>query len=611
MTTPIREVALSFRRLSMLIFSALFLVLPTALLGSWQALNHGPPVSDSGDHFRIATLIYDACTHGPHACFSYAVRTGGKPILFAAFGAPFVPLYAFGHALPSTVFLILAYVALTWAYFGLFRSRIGIFDSTLMTAVILTLPGVFRKHYWFMPEVIWHVWFIFFLKASLRSENFSKPGKTVLAGFFLALAILARPVESIAILAPALAVFVLLQTKSRAQFLTWLGSIAIFAVNAALAAFASEHDWNSRVGILAGIAAITEIWYFTRWRKSKTGQQCIFELLAFPSLFCCIWFGYYFHALYLWAADNSTGAGAQITDHENRAKPLFEIAWTVVQGYGGLQLLALGGVTLAALILIIRSSRRGSTRYWFWVLIAAFSVLPMLFAYKLTGTSELRRIFLGLVFVLALAGFLLGEAIRLRPRMKYIFRLSLMAILAFDAALIADTVFNPSPKLARWTDQWIPSRGEGLPPPQLAAGNENVVIQKVKDLNIHNAKIAVFSLSLFTNTVNYETESLRTATLYVDRSVNYRTSWGITQPEPYHDSITRLVKDDFTYVLLDDFDDPFAGSPNEERLKPHTFFAHDMLAIIRSTGPESLPDLKLVSEFMVGDRKSYLFKIER
>ena len=67
-------------------------LIPVLLQILWQAANRELPVGDGGGHFTAAYLIYlnfsESFAQGMHFFF----HSGGKPILFSVFAAPFVSL---------------------------------------------------------------------------------------------------------------------------------------------------------------------------------------------------------------------------------------------------------------------------------------------------------------------------------------------------------------------------------------------------------------------------------------------------------------------------------------------------------------------------------------
>jgi hypothetical protein len=73
-----------------------------------------------------------------------------------------------------------------------------------------------------------------------------------------------------------------------------------------------------------------------------------------------------------------------------------------------------------------------------------------------------------------------------------------------------------------------------------------------------------------------------------------------------------MVRTGFDYVLLENVPDPFAhDAALDKRMQPHTFFVQEVLHKIEQVGPAHLPDLQLVDQFGLGDRTSYIFKIDK
>lgn len=74
---------------------------------AWQITNNELPISDGGDHFRIAYLIYLGFRDGLLQGVDFFLHSGGKPILFSAFAAPFVSLFRFNDLLPVATFIVI------------------------------------------------------------------------------------------------------------------------------------------------------------------------------------------------------------------------------------------------------------------------------------------------------------------------------------------------------------------------------------------------------------------------------------------------------------------------------------------------------------------------
>jgi 4-amino-4-deoxy-L-arabinose transferase-like glycosyltransferase len=599
--------------------AAVGLSVPFGLAVLWLLKNHGLPVSDAGDDFRIAYLMYKAFQAGPGPGLDFTLHTGGKPFLFSLFAVPFMPLARASVQLPSQTFLITASLALCLSCYWLFRYRLLQRDAAVLTAVVLTVPAIFQVQLRFMSEVMWVLWYVLFLGFLLRSEGLSKPGHTLAAGLFLALALLARPVESATILVPGLAIYLMATLAPTGQLVALLVATAVCAATLARAAWISFHQgaqaiYGDEASAVGAAALLSIAWWLDHKRAAvadglrASAASGPFRFLVIPTILCGIWLSHYLAALYYWTFANTFGSFARVTDQANAGKSLAEIIYFVLNQYGTFTLDLLLAMAALSFMLLRRRWVHDKANV-IAVVVAVFAgLLPMLVAYKVTGTSDPRRIFLGVFTVFVLLAFVIGRATALYPRTGLIFRAALVGVLIVQAsAILGASLRNPKVIL-------YPAvvGGLGMPWPQTSPAHDLDVVQRFLTLGIHRAHIAVFTLGLFTDRVTYETESLRYAALLKDPELDFRTCWAYARYEDYSKVIDRMTRTGFDYILLENVPDPFVDDAvMEHRMQPHTFFVRQVLQKIDRTGPSRLPRLELVDDMHFGDRTSYIFKIER
>jgi hypothetical protein len=600
----------------------LLVCVPVILQVAWQFTNRTLPFSDAGDHFRIAYLIYLAFNEGFLNGLTFTFHTGGKPILFSVFAAPIIYFSQLDPLRSITVFLVLIQAATSFGYYLLLSYKLDPLRSALITALITTSPYIFGMHTQFMPEIFWHMWFVFFLVALQRSEGLTKRPSTFLAGFFLGLTILARPAESIVLIAPAFGIYLLfLFNQGRLTVGQLVSLVLVFLVTAVWCSIVSWQAMDVELGVATiGLAICAFLLAESRNRRVpqpsspaiQNGRPYACSQLQYfflpLTVILSVWLLFYARHIFVWTFDNSFGEGAKTNDQVNLSKNIFIIIYDVLCAYG----LPMFVVTfvLAAYRFVFVEERSSEPSVPIYVAFSVVAMLvPMLFAYSITGTSDNRRIFLGIVFLLITASFYACPR-----RGEWNFTKTAGAIII--ASLVSMQGYEA---LAAITQNTALLNGKAfldahLGPlsyrtPGTTKSEDAAVIMAIKSRGVHDAKIAVFSLGMFSDRMLYQAESLRYVTLGIDRSLEFGTMWGYIHYEPYLAVISRLRKNGFEYVLLEDIDNPISDPVLRNRLQSHTFFVHDILSMIAKLGARNIVGLELVGTFEVGHRKQYLFAL--
>ena len=602
------------------LLTILLVCVPVILQVAWQFNNRTLPVSDAGDHFRIAYLIYLAFNDGFLNGLTFIFHTGGKPILFSVFAAPFIQLFPFDPLRSVAVFLILIEAATSVGYYLLLSYKLDPLRSALITALITTSPFVFSMHTQFMPETLWHMWFVYFLVALLRSNGLTKVLSTLLAGFFLAMTILTRPAESIVLIAPAFGVYLLfLFNHGRLMIGQVVFPILVFLVATTWCSIVSWQAVDAGLGlatIALGICAFLLAEYRHRRGYLSAATQndrpyvCSqLQYFFLPlTIILSVWLVFYARPIFLWTFDNSFGEGAKTNDQINLSKNIFVIIYDVLYAYGLPIFIVTFGLAAYRLMFVEeKSTERGVPIHIAFSVVAM--LVPMLYAYSITGTSDNRRIFLGIVFLLIAASFYAcprrGEWNATKTAGALIIAL-LVSMQSYEvlAAITQNT--------ALWNGKAF--LDAHLAPlsyrtPGTTKSEDAAVIMAIKSRGVHDTKIAVFSLGMFSDRMLYQAESLRYTALRIDRSLEFGTMWGYIRYEPYLAVINRLRENGFGYVLLEDIENPISDPVTRNSLRSHTFFVDGILSMIAKLGAESIDGLELVDTFEVDHRKQYLFAV--
>lgn len=603
------------------------LLIPVSMQVVWQFINNGLPIADGGDHFRISYLIYLAFKEGIVHGIHFSLHTGGKPILFSVFAAPFVFLAKYDTLLPIRLFLIVICALTTFAYYWLFTARMKPLISSLLTAVIMTIPYVFSRSSQFMPEVVWHLWFVLFLGALVRSRDLTDKKMAIMSGLFLSLTILARSAESIILLAPPLTLYLyyLHVEYVKCSMSRMILSIIVVSLSVIACILCGFEQIPTLVGYLTILMSASILFLVFRRSSSSSFNRSLIkpglsdfansnpsiELFFLPiAIICSIWLLYNASDIYYWAYDNSFGQGAKTNDQVNLSKSTILIFFDIVRFYGPISIITIAFLACISLLFERRADSAIKNKYFYYVIAAVVLMLmPMLVAYSLTGTSDMRRILLGMIFLIVVMCFIGFDNDRLPRYLSNVIVSITISLCCVQLVLLASVISGNKQLLIVYKrlNTVIGPFNYPTPSPQ---GSEDVnVILEIKSLGISNTKIAVFSLGMFSDHVLFQAESLRYVTLAVDPSLQFGTCWAYANYDSYENVIERLQDNDFKYVLLEDLDNPIKDPSLRKRLQSHTFFVHDLLKRIKKNGENHLPNLALIKKFMIEGRTIYLFKI--
>ena len=609
------------------IIVVILLLTPIFLQIIWQFTNNGLPTGDAGDHLRVTYVIYLAFADGWKQGLYILFHPVGKPVLFSAFVAPFIYFAKFNILLPVRLSLITIEALTTFAYYWLFTARIRPVVSALLGCIITTITFIFNTSTGFMPETVWHMWFVFFLAALFRSKNLTRSRLTIVAGIFLALTILARPVESIIFIIPVMGIyFYYLYLEKRIYSPSgFFFSVAASCLPITICTLCSVYNYSYVIGVTSiGLMMVLLIFQFARRNASLSECQneisaqsggcgpagAMTEKFLLPfSVICSTWLLFYAIYIIRWARDSSFGAAAQTNDQVNLSENIFGILLKVFSVYGMLPIATLFLLAAVSFFSIKKITKREQIYLVF--IAVALALLPMLFAYSLTGTSDMRRIFLGVVFLIIAMCFIIFLEAESSSRFSDKLFAFILVLLLCSQALSITAVVTKNNYLLSGYSYLNGSRisAENFKAPMLQKSEDAHVINEIKSLGISNAKIAVYSLGMFSSKVLFQTESLRYVTLGIDKSLNFGSLWGYTSYEPYEAVVNRLRQNRFEYVLLEGLDDPIEDPISKKQLRSHTFFVHDLLLLINKNGDNGLPNLELIIKFKIEDRFVYLFRV--
>ncbi|SNR77277.1 F5/8 type C domain-containing protein [Humidesulfovibrio mexicanus] len=610
------------------VVSVTIVFIPVILQVLWQITNNELPLADGGSIFATSYMTFLKFKEGVIQGLHFTFHSGGRPVLFSVFATPFVPLFHVSPILPTATFVVLVQIATCLIYFFAFSYKLDYLKSALLTCIITTSPFVFSIHTQFMPEIVWHMWFASFLYFILRSNDFQNLFNCTASGMALALTILARPIESVVLLAPALAVyfFYLFRNKKIVLCQFAINCFVLF-VSVFGCSLVSWYGLNIYIGFLfvafTSILFILVAKYFninkrhsavSRRIERKDVAMSTFPLrnfFLFLSLVLSVWMIFYAMNILFWAYDNSFGGGAQTNDQINLSRNILLILNDVTNVYGYALTVCLAFSAILAFAINYNSNQGLKNESWtcYWLFALLLSVFPMLVAYSVTGTSDSRRIFLGMIFFFFSTSYYVAYT-RFNSKILSSAIWTILVLLFAIQTVAVFAVASGRASLAGTKTYLEKYYGSfGIREPRTYIGRDSDVIKAINSLGVKNAKIAVFSLGMFTDKVLYQAESLRYFALEMAPTLQFGTLWGYTKYEPYLAVVGRLHKQKFNYVLLEDLDNPIADPVTRDRLQSHTFFITDVLDMIRTQGANALPGLAIVKEFDLDGRKQYLFRV--
>lgn len=581
----------------------------------WLFLDRKIPISDAGDHYRIASLIYMNFAGGFHKGVWFFFHTGGKPVLFSIFAAPYVAFFNQNDFLAAKFFIATTVVLMLIAYVWLFLFKINLIKSALISCIISTFPFLFALNVQFMPEVLWQIWFVFFLGCIARVDGFRVRKYSVLGGLFLALTVLARPIESaILLLCPIAIYFLWFVGKKLSTRLAIFSGGLYFMVSFLGCCAVSWYAWGWLSGVFV-LAATTCGFYWVVKLSPENGDECkrvsfnMFLFVAEASVVINTWMIFYFDKIYRWGYENSFGMMAKITDQRNTTKSLINIFGDLLSSYGGVSSWTL--LFLLLLLLIVTIRKKGVSRFALVsAVIAVSSLLPMLFGYSTTGTSDDRRILLGMILFYVGIFFNIDYLSKLKQGVLGKLFLAVLSVLYMCQVLgvVFSDVGEYSKKI--FVNKILEDKlGIEYSYPNRVPAYDAQVIQSVIQYGVTNAKVAVYSLGLFSDRETFQTESLRYTTFHYDKTLQFSTLWGYSNYEPMKAVIDRLLKENFKYLLLDSLENPIGSKSERDQLVSHTFFVSDLLDAIKLKGVDKIPGLHYMARFKVYDRDVFLFRI--
>lgn len=563
----------------------------------WHINNRAWPSDDAANYMTTAYQQYRVLQTGSHLDFIrslYEIR-GWRPTIFPVLATPFLWLFN-GNVLASAAcVLILSF--LIWQIYAYYIAKR--FLDPIRAAVVVSFVGsstaVASQSLVFFSEIIWLGLFGGFIFHVLESQESQSPYHATISGIYLGLSAVIRPAETVAILIFPFFIFIgITIAHGRIGARTAISTIVLIcSISALLLSAAFFPAVNYRVLLPIGTTFLVVFsWFTTRYDKIESGAKSLKLMVVWSLAINLLWWANSMPALYSWVYVTSFGSMAKIT---TKSEPMFIVIERVLSYY-----LYPQGIILAVLgsIIFLKNIHKNILlpRSLLIFGVITFSLLfPMLVLYGITGTNDLRRVFIGMTFLmLFLSIFSLQEGgFRI---VRDICVTTLLSLQLIGFLWTSRGIPPPFPKF-----HWISS---GVSFPKNAIDQNVVLIKKLLALGVHrNSAVAVYTEALFyAQDRIYEPAALTLASTTMDANLHIVYFWDIGGYSPV---IRRLQADGVRYLLIDRYQDP----GQEGSYQPSWQFASSLLEKIASNKTDP-PNLRRISSFMLAGREQILFRIQ-
>jgi hypothetical protein len=581
--------------------SILLVILPVIVTLLWHLNNQGWPNDDAADYMKTAYQQYLAFHNGsPFEGLGslYQIR-GWRPILFPVLATPFLLLLK-GNILAATgATLIVCFVVCQIYIYAISKRYLDTFRASLVAAFVGTSSASIFSSMVFFSEIAWLAFFTGFVFHLLKSELFRDRFQATIAGIFLGLSILVRPMETIAVAVLSLIGMLVIALNEKIFFFNSAVQIIGFVIlNTCLliaSIFINRVDY-SVVLVIGFIVILLQLIII----KNKKYEPGIFGLNLFAVSFMAInlfWWADSMTQLFQWTS-YSTVFGPMIKaavvymkkeDFSSIIKQIFSLY--------SLPHFIMAAVTTCLILLQPNPKQNPGNikRLYTLIIITLGSLLPIFVLYSFANSCESRRIFIGMSFLLMLLAILSlqdGPWRRVRD-----WGITLFVIIQFAGLLWSvEGEFLPLrlPLLKRYYASFTP---------RTKADQNEAVILRLLELGIpKNSSVAVYTMAIFQFRDRiYEPAALSLAALTTGSNIKIIYFF---ETGEYSTVIKRLRENDVSFLLIDVYKD----TENKSSHQPLIHFASALLK--KMQGPYvDPPGLQRMATFKIGGRDQVLFRV--
>lgn len=579
---------------------SIFLVVsPVILIFLWHFYNLGWPNDDAAQYMKTAyeqylTFQNGSLSDGLKAL--YQIR-GWRPILFPVLATPSLLLFK-GNILAATGTTLVICVLVCQIYiYAIARRYLDSFRASLAAAFVGSSPAIMLSGRVFFSEIAWLAFFAGFVFHLLESEDFRKPLQATVAGIFLGLAALVRPAETTAIvIVPLIGMIAIALSKKVFSFYNAaLVTGFVILSTSLLAASAFKEEIDFRLVLALGAVIIISQLLLIKASKEKEPGVTGFNFFAVSFMeINLFWWADSMPRLYSWIYNTSFGAIARITDVSIGRDGIFSVLKHIFSTY-----LIPNGVLVAGICLALLKpdQRRDSVsikRLNTLTMITIGLLLPMFLLFIFTGTSDVRRVFIGMGFLLLLLAILSLQNGPLKKAREIAIALMVaMQLAVFFLSSYADLLPLKNPALKHTFSLLMPQKSD----------QNEAVISRLLDLGVpKNSSVAVYTTALFNAPERiYEQDALNLAALTTGSNLRIIYFWDIGD---YDAVINRLREIDVPFLLIDVYKD----YENKNSYQPSVQFSTALLDKMKEPYLNP-PGLQRVAAFTIKGREQVLFKV--
>lgn len=581
------------------IVSILLVISPVIITLLWHLHNQGWPNDDAADYMNIAYRQYLAFQDGSlldGLKSLYQIR-GWRPTLFPVLAVPFL-LFFKGNILAATgATLVISFLVCQIYVYFIARLYLDSFRASLVAASIGTCSQIFFHSLVLYSEIAWLAFSAGFVFHLLKSEYFRNPVHAAASGIFCGLAALIRPAETIAMTAiPLIGVITIALNQKSFTIITSSCIFVIGVLNICLlvsSIFFNQVDYHVilSVGFLLIILQVLLI------KVSKKSEPGILGLNLFAILFTIInlfWWASSMPMLYSWIYNTTFGFLAH-TDMAVRQEGFFSVLWQIFVKHffpNGFW------TALVCLPLLLPDNKNNSHKIkqlGILTIITLGLLLPVCILYAITGTSDARRMFVGMSFLLILISIL---SLQDGPWKKIrVGGLSLLVVFNIVGLLWSSTGEVLPCRIPLLKDYYA-SFKSGTKPDQNEA-----LISRLMELGIpKNSAVAVYTMAIFKSRDRiYEPAALSLAALTTGSNMDiiYFVETG-----EYSMVIKRLRETGISFLLVDVYDD----AENKNSHQPLVRFTSSLLKTMENSDVDP-PGLQRMATFKIDGRDQALFRV--
>lgn len=571
---------------------------PVFLALVWHINNHGWPSDDPANYMMTAYQQYRAFQDGTlldGLQAMYQIR-GWRPILFPVLATPFLWLFR-GDVLAATgVTLVLCFLVCQIYIYAIARRYLDPLRAAAAAAFVGSGTIVASQALIFFSEIAWLALFGGFVFHVLESQEFRRPWHAAIAGIYLGIATTVRPAETVVvILVPFAILFALAIARASIGIMTVvraLGLVISIAVLLIIAAFVPAMDYRILLPLGSIIIAVL-FWVIKLNKEKEPGATGLGLLTVFLLAINLLWWANSMPILYSWVYETSFGSMAQIT-----TKP--EGFFVVFKRILALYLYPQGVILILLSLIMMLPSRRKDFPHLrgltvFAVLTLAL-LLPMFILYAVTGTSDARRVFIGMAFIMLFLSIFSLQAGALQP----VRDACVMAILGLQLIGFLWAARAEAPPFQNL--HWIKT---GVSFPKTKPDQNEILINKLLELGIpRESSVAVYTMALFQARDRvYEPAALQLAAATTGSNLDILYYWDIGE---YFSVIDRLRTNNVRYLLIDNYRDPTQAGKHQ----PSYQFASSLLDRL-NVGKEDPLELRRIDSFMLDGREQILFEVRQ